>query len=360
MHSSNLRHGYTTGACAAAAAQAAAHALLTGQPVTQVQIDLPAGITATFAIKSCQIEGDKATASVIKDAGDDPDITNGAEIVTTVQYSAEPGIAIEGGQGVGRVTRPGLGLPTGGPAINPVPRKMILQALQGDPLYAYKGSPCKVTISVPNGERLAQRTLNPRLGIIGGISILGTTGLVIPFSHDAYKTSISLALDVAVASECREVTLSTGGRSEKFARKVLDLPLEAFVQMGDFAGFSLDECLKRGIRHVYLCAFIGKLSKIASGNFATHVSHGQLSPDFLPAMAVGAGIPSEAAAGLRSANTARHFQEMVQATDNSRVLSLICQTAARKAREYTGRKLEIECLLFDFDGQLLARADGRG
>ncbi|MBI4333978.1 MAG: cobalt-precorrin-5B (C(1))-methyltransferase [Chloroflexi bacterium] len=353
-----LRTGYTTGACAAAAVQAAAIALETGAAPDQVTIMLPAGFLATFKLASCDLSAEAATASVIKDAGDDPDITHGAEIIARVESFARGPLAkvvIEGGEGVGRVTRPGLGLAVGGPAINPIPTQMILEA--ASPTAGRLKIGLKVTISVPNGEKLARRTLNPRLGIAGGISILGTTGLVIPFSTDAYQATIKLALDIAVTTGCREIALCTGARSEKFARRVLDLPIEAFIQMGDFAGFSLEECVRHAISQVYLCGFIGKLSKIASGNFSTHVSRGQLSPDFLPSLARTAGVASPGMETLRQANTARHFLEMVTASDSANVAGLVCRSAQEKSEDLVAKKLRVDCLLFDFEGQLLARTD---
>lgn len=353
-----LRHGYTTGACAAAAARAAALALDSGKAIAEVQVTLPAGQSVTFKIASCRMAGGTATASVIKDAGDDPDVTNGAEIVAEISRTSSPGININGGEGVGRVTRPGLGLAIGGPAINPVPARMISRALAS--LAESSPNGLRVTISVPGGEKLAQRTLNPRLGIIGGISILGTTGLVVPFSHDAYKTSISLAMDVAVASGCREVALCTGGRSEKFAQGVLPLPEVCFVQMADYAGFSLQECLKRPIAVAHICAFIGKLSKIASGNFSTHVRDGELSRDFLPSLADRAGVSEETALEMKDANTARHFMEIAQSGNAEAVFSDLCRLARRMCREFTGERIGIDCLLFDFEGRLLARADSNG
>lgn len=353
-----LRHGYTTGACAAAAARAAALTINSGKIVEEVRITLPAGQKVTFKIVNCHVDGGAASASVIKDAGDDPDVTNGAEIIATVSRTTAPGIVIEGGEGVGRVTRPGLGLAIGGPAINPVPRAMITEALASVVDHSQNG--LKVTVSVPGGEKLAQRTLNPRLGIIGGISILGTTGLVIPFSHDAYKTSVSLALDVAVASGCREVALCTGGRSEKFARGVLPLPEVCFVQMADYAGFSLQECLKRQIAVAHICAFIGKLSKIASGNFSTHVRDGELSREFLPSLADRAGVHEETVLEMKKANTARHFMEIAQSGNAEAVFSDLCRLAWQKCREFTGEQIGIDCLLFDFEGRLLARSGSNG
>lgn len=350
-----LRHGFTTGACAAAAARAAALTLASGSPVDQVEIMLPAGFPAMFRVARCQLYDGAAVASVIKDAGDDPDITNGAEIIARVEYASAPGISIEGGEGVGRVTRPGLGLAVGGPAINPVPQKMIFEAISVITETSKTG--LKITISVPGGEKLAQRTLNPRLGITGGISILGTTGVVVPYSTDAYQATIKLALDIAVTTGCQEIALCTGGRSEKFARCFLKLPIEAFIQMADFAGFSLQECVRHQIRRVHICAFIGKLSKIASGNFSTHVSKGELSPDFLPSLARHAGVASQDLAALRSANTARHFLEMLPEKDSGKVFDLLCQSAREKAKEFIERKMRIDCLLFDFEGRLLARTD---
>jgi cobalt-precorrin-5B (C1)-methyltransferase len=238
-----LRWGYTTGACAAAAAKAATIALLWQRTVEQVEVTLPHnGKTASFRVGKCVFSDIQASSSVIKDAGDDPDVTHGAEIWATVSWKREPDIDICGGEGVGVVTKPGLEIPVGRPAINPMPWQMIACSVGEAAGSRLDATGIRVTISVPKGEALAKRTLNPRLGIVGGISILGTTGMVIPYSVEAYTACISQALDVAAAAGGGEVVLTTGRRSEKFAqRELTTLAEEGFIQAGDFIGYSLEE-----------------------------------------------------------------------------------------------------------------------
>ncbi len=355
-----LRSGYTTGSCASAAAKAAAEALLTQQPVESIEIGLPAGGRAQFKLHRCEFNGQEATASIIKDAGDDPDVTHRAEIVATVAWHDTPGITLEGGFGVGVVTKPGLELGVGEPAINPVPRQTIraevTEAL-GDVLST-RG--VRVIISVPRGEVIAKRTLNSRLGIVGGISILGTTGIVAPFSLSAYTASVAKALGVAVAMGCKQVVLTTGRRSERYAQAFISLPEEAFVQMGDFAGFALEECAQREIEQVTICAMIGKLSKIANGHFQTHVSKSSVDVTFLADVAAECGVEADTVQAISQANTCRHFMEILGEQKATEVFNRLCELAAAQSRKHaltaTQKELSIECILIDFDGTVLGRS----
>jgi cobalt-precorrin-5B (C1)-methyltransferase len=352
-----LRRGYTTGACATAAALAAARGLLSQQPVQKVTIHLPAGQDVTFSVHRFELGSDQAFASVIKDAGDDPDVTHGAELCAHVRWIAVPGLHLRGGPGVGTVTRPGLGLEVGGPAINPVPRRMIeehLAALLGERL---RQRGLEVTIEVPHGEEMAKRTLNARLGIVGGISILGTTGLVVPYSTAAWRASVEQAIDVAVANGQRHIVLSTGGRSEQFAMQLLpELPEVAFVEMGEFTG----HCLKRGARlgldRMSLAGMIGKLSKIAQGHFMTHVAGNQVDLGFLADLAAECGATPDVAQEIRGANTARHFQEIALAHGVNSVFRRLAEMVCQRSADLVGSKLAVECYLFDFDGTLLGQA----
>ncbi len=352
-----LRTGYTTGACATAAAKAATQALLAQRPVDAVTIHLPAGRDATFQITSCEVSPTTVTAAVVKDAGDDPDVTHGAEIRAKVHWTTEPGIQLRGGQGVGVVTRPGLGLEVGGPAINPVPRRMILEAVTdvaGDAL-ATRG--LEVEISVPAGAELAKRTLNGRLGIVGGISILGTTGIVHPWSTAAWRASVEQAVDVAAANGQRHIVLTTGGRSEKYAMAILALPEVAFVEMGIFTGHALKRCVVRGVRRVTLAGMIGKFSKLAQGHFQTHVAGNQVDPMYLAEVAGRAGGDADLLAAIREANTARHVQELVQAGGLSGFFDLIAAEVVERSAAYVRGALEVEAIMFDFDANVLGRAE---
>lgn len=350
-----LRTGYTTGACAAAAAKAATLTMLTGHAPAEVTIDLPAGRPATFALHRVEQSDGRVLASIIKDAGDDPDVTHGAEIQATVERCDAPDITLTGGTGVGTVTKPGLGLEVGGPAINPVPRQMITRAVAEAAGTDRPG--LRVTISVPNGEELAKRTLNGRLGILGGISILGTTGIVQPYSTASWRASVLQAIDVAAANGVTEIVLSTGGRSERFAAQRVNLPEIAFVEMGEFTGHALKQAVKRGIRKVYLAGMVGKFSKIAQGHFMTHVAGNQVDPAYLAGLAAACGAHQEFAERLSKANTARHFQEMIQEAGGPMdVFSRICEEVCVRSEELIGGRLAVEAFLFDFDGSLLGHA----
>jgi cobalt-precorrin-5B (C1)-methyltransferase len=356
-----MRTGYTTGACATAAARAALLALLDGQAPTSVTITLPIGEKATFPVHRCEHHADGSiTASVIKDAGDDPDVTHGAELCATVSWRETSGIEIDGGVGVGRVTKPGLGLEIGTPAINAVPRAMIEQAIQEILAEQDETRGIRVVISVPDGLQRSQKTLNARLGIVGGLSILGTTGIVRPYSTAAYKASISKAVDVAIACGCREhIVLTTGSRSEKFARRYISLPDEAYIQMGEFTGHALRDCASKSVPQVTLVGMVGKLSKIGDGRMQTHVAGAEVDLQKLAEVAQSCGASEDVVEQVRQANTARHFQELMFAHDLLMVFDVICQRARDAAQNYIHGNLAVDVMMCDFDGSLLGYAGER-
>lgn len=373
-----LRTGFTTGACAAAATKGACTAL-SGERLATVQIALPAGFLASFELHTLEVDDRRARASVIKDAGDDPDVTHGAEISADVDLcgSPPPGIRsqwkvvgrgavacrlgavlsleLRAGSGVGVVTRPGLGLPVGGPAINPVPRRMIARSVRES---LQPSAPfVTVTVAVRDGEALARRTLNGRLGIEGGLSILGTTGVVRPYSTASWRASVLQGVDVADAAGCDEIVASTGGRSEAYARKVLrDLPEAAFIEMGEFTGHVLKRARERGLGRIYLSGMVGKLSKIACGHFMTHVAGNQVDTAYLSDLVTRDGGSTELAKAVRGANTARHAQELVVRAGLPGFFDLLCDDVARSCAGLIGERPEVHVLLFDFEGRLLGRA----
>jgi cobalt-precorrin-5B (C1)-methyltransferase len=355
-----MRTGYTTGACATAAAKAATEALINQRRVSEVTIHLPIGRDASFAIVSCEIQPESCRCAVIKDAGDDPDVTNGAEIRAEVRWDNRTGIHLQGGEGVGVVTRPGLGLEVGGPAINPVPRRMITEAVTeaAGALLAERG--LVVEISVPRGAELAKKTLNARLGIIGGLSILGTTGIVQPWSTAAWRASVEQAIDVAAANGQRHVVLTTGGRSEKFAMKILPLPEIAFVEMGIFTGAALRRCVAREIESVTLGGMVGKFAKLAQGHFQTHVAGNQVDPIFLAELAARAGAGPTVQEAIRTANTARHVQEIVLDAGVEGFFQVLTEEVAERSFAFVRGKLRVEAILFDFDGRVLGWAERHG
>lgn len=356
------RWGFTTGTCATAAATAAAQALIRGEPVREVCVRLPIGFEAFFQPVEWRITPDEVACCVIKDAGDDPDITHGTRICARVRWDTThaAGLTIEGGVGVGRVTRPGLGLPVGGPAINPVPRRMLedhLHAVLGE-LLDHRA--VAVVIEVPEGERLARQTLNPRLGIVGGISILGTTGVVFPYSTAAWRASVIQAVEMAASNGAQHIVLATGGRSEAYARTFYpNLPDDAFVEMSVFTGAALKTCAAYGVPRVSLVGMIGKLVKTAQGHMTTHVAGNQVDFAFLAEVCEQAGSPPALVEAVRQANTARHFLELCRTANVWEPVQAIVARAAEQCADFVaqlGAHMHIEVLLVDFDGTVLARA----
>lgn len=356
-----MRTGYTTGSCATAATRIALLCLLGEPKPEQVTISLPVGEQATFTVHHQEYLPDgSCSASVLKDAGDDPDVTHGAQICATVRWSERPGIEIDGGVGVGRVTKPGLGLEVGTAAINAVPRAMI-EAVARDLLSEHGESRgLHIVISVPDGLERARKTLNARLGVIGGISILGTTGIVKPYSTAAYKASISKAVDVAVACEhAQHIVLTTGSRSEKFARRYISLAEEAYIQMGEFTGHGLKDCVQKGVREITLVGMIGKLSKIGDGRMQTHVAGAEVNLRSLAAVAESCGGDATVVDQVLHANTARHFQELMMEHNLLNVFPTICERARQVSAKYIQYKAEVDVLMCDFDGSFLGYAGER-
>jgi cobalt-precorrin-5B (C1)-methyltransferase len=349
-----LRTGFTTGACAAAAAKAATRTLVRGGPVTEIEATLPNRSRVTFALRRCELDGARAVASVIKDAGDDPDCTHGAELTATVELRPEPGVLIVGGAGVATVTKPGLGLEVGGPAVNPVPRRNITEMVEEE-LRDAGGRGAVVTISVPGGEEMARKTLNARLGLVGGISILGTSGIVQPYSTAAFKASVVQAIDVAASRGARTLVVTTGGKSETYAMKLFPaLGEEAFIQMGDFVGIALRHCARRGVERTVIVGMIGKLSKMANGKMQTHAAGSEVNMELLASFAGEVGASVAVQAEIRAANTARHVLELCAREGLTGVADLICRRVVEHATRHAPG-LIVEAVLVDFDGKLLGR-----
>ncbi|HVA51534.1 MAG TPA: cobalt-precorrin-5B (C(1))-methyltransferase [Pirellulales bacterium] len=351
-----LRSGFTTGACSAAAAKAATLALLAQQPVAEVEIALPIGRKQTFAVERCEFSPSEATCSVIKDAGDDPDCTHGAHLTATVSWTDQPGdVVLDRGSGVAVINKPGVGLDVGAPAITPVPRRNIIDMVREAAGEALANRGLRVVISVPGGEEMAKKTQNERLGILGGISILGTTGIVVPFSTGAFKVSITQGIDVARAAGHDTIVLTTGGKSEEFAMKLLGLPTECYVQMGDFVGFALKACVQRKVRRIAVCGMPGKMSKIAKGKMQTHVAGSEVDLEFLASIAADCGAPAEVVEEVRGANTARHVSEIVAARQVTGYWDAVAQRVVLACRQHIREAAEVECVLTEFSGQVIGR-----
>ncbi len=351
-----LKTGYTTGSSATAASKAALLSIINQKKIENVDILLPKRSYAQIPIHLCEFQSDKAKCSVIKNGGDDPDVTHGAEIIVELSFIKKINeIEIEGGEGVGIVTKPGLGLEINKPAINPIPKKMIVENLRevGGKILLEKG--IKVIISVPKGKELGPKTDNPRLGIINGISILGTSGIVIPFSTAAYAASIRQNLDVVIASDNNIVVLTTGGRSEDFAKKIVDLPEHCFVQIGDFSGYAIQQCGKKEIKKAYVVGFIGKLAKMAAGVKQTHVKGSKVDMGFLAELAQKCNANESVIQDIKKANTARHVSEIIQNNKIAGFFDLISSETHKHMRKHSEEKVPIDVILFDFEGNILAR-----
>jgi len=352
-----LRTGFTTGACAAAAAKAATRVLVRDTILTEIETTLPNRSRVTFALRRCERLGAHAIASVIKDAGDDPDCTHGAELVADVELRVEPGVEIRGGSGVATATRAGLGLPVGAAAINPVPRKNITEMVEEE--LAHGGAVAHgavVTISVPGGEEMAKQTTNARLGLIGGISILGTSGIVQPYSTAAWKASVVQEIDVAATGGLRELVLTTGGKSEQYAMALHPhLPEQAFIQVGDFIGVGIKSCARRAIETATVVGMIGKLSKMSAGKMQTHVAGSEVDLEYLASLAHEAGGSSDLVEQVRKANTARHVLELCRAAGVLGITTLICRKVVEQCTRHAGGALRVRALMVDFGGALLGR-----
>ncbi len=351
-----LRTGFTTGSCASAAAKAAATGLLTGRVPDVVEVGLPAGRRVSFPVEDGTVEagGDRARAVVVKDAGDDPDCTDGARMTAELAWAADGGPSeLRAGSGIGTVTKPGLGLPVGAPAINPVPRRMILAAVA-----EVTDRPVVATFSVPGGEAMALKTSNERLGILGGISILGTTGIVKPFSTASYRASVVQQIDVAGAQGERTMVLCTGSRSEDCAVRLLpDLDPVAFVEVGDFSGIALRRCGTVGMTRVVLVAMVGKIAKLAAGVMMTHFHRSKVDTDLLARVALETGAPPEVVEAATATTTARHFLEVCEAAGFRAPLERLCQLARANCLAHAADAFACEVVMVDFEGEeVLARA----
>ncbi len=365
MPKKKLREGFTTGSAAAAAAKAAILYLGGKNNMDRVDIPLPPGGRLTIPVKSVEPHGEGARATVIKDAGDDPDVTNRAKIRSTVILEPEgaPGmISLHGGKGVGRVTRPGLPVAVGEPAINPAPRGQIKEAVKEGLIETGIRGAVSVTIDVVNGEKIAQKTLNPRLGIVGGISILGTRGTVKPFSNQAYRDTITVSMDVAKAEGLDRVALSTGGKSEGFLKTAFPhLPDASFIQVADFFAFSLEEATKRGFENILYACFFGKLVKMAQGHPYTHARKSEIDFSLLSGWCSSLGIDKEKTKAIRLANTAREARDIItEDMRSAQVFEKIVRKALLSARKFAGPSPNILYFLFDFDGNLLASLEDKG
>ena len=346
-----LRPGWTTGSCAAAAAKAAAKALVSGEPVENISIKLPKKgeeRRVKFAVERCEVGEGWAEAVVIKDAGDDPDVTDGAHLTVRVSWRDEVGLDLDRGEGVGSVTKPGLGLAVGGPAINDTPRRMIRYSVE-EVLDPEKRG-VRVEISVPGGETMAEKTTNARLGIVGGISILGTTGIVRPFSTAAWAASVVQAINVMGAQKRDTFVLSTGGLTERAAMRLLpNLEEVCFIEVGDFTGQAIKQAVSKGLKRGFFVGMAGKLTKLAAGVMMTHWTRSKVDNELLAEITSKAGGSLNLIEEVKVANTARHAYELWRDARLEQAPHLLCARVSQNLREYAGGELEIHAIMVDFD-----------
>jgi len=352
-----LRRGWTTGTCAAAAAKAAFAALVTGEFPDPVAVTLPRGEQPSFALALARKDGVAAIAGIVKDAGDDPDVTHGALICATVRIG-EPGagVTFRAGEGVGTVTRPGLPLPPGEPAINPVPRRMIEAAIAEVAAVNACPADAEVEISIPGGEALAAKTLNGRLGIVGGLSILGTTGIVVPYSCSAWIHSIHRGIDVARAAGLSHIAGATGSNSEAAVQKLHALPEIALIDMGDFVGGMLKYLRRHRIAHVTIAGGVAKMTKLAQGLTDLHSKRGEVDFAALAGFAAAAGGAARLCERIKAANTAAEAFALAQAEGVA--LGDVVARAAHKtaAGVVAGCGIAVEIAVFDREQNLVGRA----
>lgn len=353
-----LRSGYTTGSCATATSLAAARLLLAGVVSNVAEIVLPRGQHVPMPLVFCRLIGNGdggAEAGTVKDAGDDPDVTHGAVVFARVRLVAEPGVKFRAGPGVGTVTRAGLTLPVGEPAINPVPRRMMTEHLAELAAEHGYGGGFEVTIGVEGGEALALKTMNPRLGILGGLSILGTTGIVRPFSCSAYIASIHQGIDVARANGYTHLAACTGNASEEAMRAHYGLPDIALIEMGDFVGAVLKHMKRAPVERLSVCGGFGKLSKLAAGHLDLHSRNSSIDLERLAQWAAEYGADAALQAAIRAANTSQQAVALARAQQVP-LGDIVCRHALTVARAIVPPQVTVEMFAIDRQGNLIGAA----
>ena len=346
-----LRSGYTTGACAAAGVKAALIYLTAGKVVDDVELTALDGTPLKIPVARVEKTSDGIRAEVIKFSGDDPDITNGASIFTTVRQIFGDDIIFRAGVGVGRITKAGLQLPVGEPAINPGPRKLIRNVAA-----EFNVGGLEVTISIPAGVELAKRTLNPVLGVEGGLSIIGTTGILRPMSEDAFKNSLVPQIDVALAAGLTTLIFVPGKIGETIAKR-LNFPDDAIIQTSNFIGFMLEAAAERDVERVILCGHIGKLVKVAAGIFHTHNRVTDARLETLAAYSAAEGLSAAEVKKILDANTAEDAAQIIAANHLERVYKKIAARASVRAERYVYGKLKVATILVDYAGNVLGTDD---
>lgn len=342
-----MRHGFTTGSCSAAAAKAAAYMLLTGREKTEISIETPAGITYHADIVDICRKERSVSCAVVKDGGDDPDVTTGARITATVSFSAAPGIVISGGEGVGVVTKPGLDQPVGNAAINRIPRAMIEKEVGEVCRFLDYGGGLSVEISVPKGGALSARTFNPRLGIEGGISILGTTGIVEPMSSRALLDAIRVELRQKRAQGERIAAVSPGNYGLEYMRRAYGYELEKSVKCGNFIGETIDMAVECGFEAMLFTGHIGKLIKVSGGIMNTHSREGDCRMELLSAAALRAGAErATLLALLDTVATEEAVHILKERGICEKTMEIVMEKIMFYLRKRAGGKLQMACVMY--------------
>jgi len=350
-----LKKGYTTGVCAAGAAKAAAKMLLTGEKIEKIEIDTPTGVKLTLPLEEVEFKNNSVRCAIIKDGGDDPDVTTGLKIFAEVRFTSQLGVKVKAGEGIGMVTLPGLMVEVGKPAINPVPMAMILKEVSPF-LPPDKG--LEITISAPGGEDIAKKTFNPKLGIKGGISILGTTGIVEPMSEEAWKESLALELSILANKGKKEAGFVFGNYGLDFAKNVLKLPLSSLVKVSNFLGYMLDKAREYGFQKLLLAGHAGKLIKVAAGIFQTHSRVADGRGEILVAYAALEGADLALLERIYTCPTTEAAFELMREYNLERVFGRIAVNAAERCSQYTAKNVAVEAVLCDSHNNLLAMSRG--
>ncbi len=355
-----LRLGYTTGSCAAAASKAAAYMLLSGRRKEHITLETPKGITLGLDIEDIRMSETAVSCAVRKDAGDDPDITNGALVYSTVTYSNAPGVTVDGGEGVGRVTKPGLDQPVGNAAINSVPRRMIIENVEEVMKLFDCRSGLSVVITIPEGETLAGKTFNPRLGIVGGISVLGTTGIVEPMSEKALVETIRTELAQRRAMGFESVLLTPGNYGAEFIKTELRLDPEKAVQTSNFIGDSLDICRELGFKEILLIGHIGKLVKLAGNMLNTHSKYGDCRMEILASHAGASGAAPELIAKMLDCVACDEAVRLMREADPAlemRALAAVTKRGIANLAHRAGDGIGIEMIMFSKEYGVLGETE---
>ena len=357
------RRGYTTGSCATAASKASVHMLLTNKKIENINIDTPKGIPLTLNVKNIELKDNLAICSIEKDGGDDIDATHGMDIFAKAELidKEDEDVIVTGGVGVGVVTKKGLSVEVGKHAINPVPMRMIRseisKILGENNKFLPKNKSLKVTIFAPQGVEIAKKTFNPRLGIIGGISILGTTGIVEPMSEEGWKKSLSIEMEMKKAQGIDKIILVPGNHGEEFIREHLKIDMNYCVRMSNFVGYMLSEAKRIGFKKILLAGHIGKFIKISAGIFNTHSKVCDARNEIMISNLALMGAPLEFLKEINECVTAEGAVEIIDKSDYTDIYNILCNKCKQRAEQYLHNEVEIEFYMFRMDKSLLGKSD---